>query len=78
VQINPDGRATRLEAVVQLQATLRRTVTDEVLWSQAGLLFREQFDVPDTGEFFDQETLALDDIATGAAEALVNSIFEGF
>ena len=38
----------------------------------------EQFDVPETGEFFDQETLALDDIAAGAADVLVTSILEGF
>ncbi len=78
VQFGSTGRATRVEAVVQIQATLREVSTDEILWSQAGLVFREQFDVPDTGEFFDQETLALDDIARGAASTLVNSIFEGF
>jgi len=78
VQFGSSGRATRVEAVVQIQATLREIATDEILWSQAGLLFREQFDVPDTGTFFDQETLALDDIARGVANTLVNSIFEGF
>ena len=78
VQFGSSGRATRVEAVVQIQATLRETATDSILWSQAGLIFREQFDVPDTGAFFDQETLALDDIARGVANTLVNSIFEGF
>jgi len=78
VQFSPSGRATRLEAVVQVQATLRETATDEVLWNQSGLLFREQFEVPETGDFFDQETLALVDLAEGVAQALVNSIFSGF
>lgn len=78
VQFSPSGRATRLEAVVQVQATLRETATDELLWNQSGLLFREQFEVPETGNFFDQETEALVDIAEGVAQALVNSIFEGF
>jgi TolB-like protein len=79
VQFSNQGRATRVETVVTLQATLRETATDQVLWSQAQLLFREQYDVPEQeGEFFDQETLALDDLARGAAGTLVTSILEGF
>ncbi len=78
VQFSSEVRATRQEAVVTIRATLREGSNDEILWSQNGLIFREQFDVPEEGEFFDQETLALDDIARGAAGALVTSIFEGF
>jgi len=78
VEFASNGRATRIETEVLLQATLRNRSNDEVLWSQTGLIFKEQFDVPPTGEFFDQETLALDDIARGAAEVLVSSIVEGF
>jgi TolB-like protein len=78
VQFTQEGRASRVEAVVMIEATLRDLSNDQVLWSQRGLLFREQYDVPPEGEFFDQETLALDDIARGAAGALVTSIVEGF
>lgn len=78
VQFTAEGRATRVEAVVSMEATFRDLTTDEVLWSQSGLLFREQYDVPGSGEFTEQETVALDEIAQGAAEALVASIFEGF
>jgi TolB-like protein len=78
VEFAANGRATRIEAQVLLQATLREVETDTVLWSQTGLIFKEQFDVPPTGEFFDQETIALDKIARGAAEVLVLSIVEGF
>lgn len=78
VQFNSSGRATRIEAMIEIQATLRDLTNDAVIWSQGGLLFRDQFDVPESGEFFDQETLALDDIAAGAAGAVVTSILEGF
>jgi len=87
VQFNAQGRATRVETVVTVQATLRDRANDQVLWSQSDLLFRSQYDVQDTStipvaggtsQFFDQETLALDDIARGAAGLLVNSILEGF
>jgi outer membrane lipopolysaccharide assembly protein LptE/RlpB len=78
VQFTSEGRTTRVEAVVSIAATLRDLTNDEVLWRQTDLLFREQYDVPESGEFFDQGTLALDLIAVDAAEALVASIFEGF
>lgn len=79
VQFNAQGRATRVETVVSVQATLRDLSNDTVLWSQTGLLFREQYDVPETEtNYFDRETLALDEIARGAAGALVTSVLEGF
>ena len=79
VQFNLQGRATRVETVVTLQATLRDSSNEQILWNQSGLLFREQYDVPESeSDFFDRETLALDEIAKGAAGALVTSILEGF
>jgi len=78
VVFTEEGRASRVESTVSIQATMRNTKTDEILWSQSGLIFREQFNVPATGEFFDQEILALDEIAVGAAGALVSAILEGF
>jgi len=79
VEFGPESRATRVEALVVIQATLRELATDEVLWSQQGLVFREQFDVDVlTEDFFDKESIALDRIARGAAGALVTSMLEGF
>ncbi len=78
VQFSPAGLATRVEAIVTIQATLRDLKSDEVLWSQRDLVFHEQFEVEEGEEFFDQETVALDSIARGAAGALVTSILEGF
>lgn len=88
VQFNEAGRATRLETAVRIQATLRDLGTGEVLWSQDGLVFREQYDVSEqeilgtagvgSEPFFDRETLALEQIARGAAGALVTSLLEGF
>jgi TolB-like protein len=78
VQFSPGGLATRVEAIVTIQATLRDLTSEEILWNQDGLIFRQQFDVDEGEEFFDQETLALEVIAQGAATALVTSILEGF
>ena len=78
VQFTAGGRATRVESIVRIEATLREVAEDQVLWSQSGLIFKEQYDIPESGEFFDQETVALDEIASGAAGALVTSLVEGF
>lgn len=78
VEFNDAGRAVRLETTVTMQATVRKGATDEVLWSQSSLIFREQYNVSDDRTFFDEETLALDVIARGAASTLVTSLVEGF
>ena len=81
VQFTTAGRATRVEAVVRIQATLRDAhIEDEVLWSQSGLVFREQFDVPDSGgEFFDRgDRRAGRDRPVAPRTLLINSILEGF
>jgi TolB-like protein len=79
VQFNAEGRATRLETAVVLRASLRDLASGEILWSQANLLFRDQYDVQQQeANYFDLETTALDALARGAAQTLVNSITEGF
>jgi TolB-like protein len=78
VEFGVDSLATRVEAKVTLQATLRELATDDLLWSQDGVVFREQFDVETTEDFFDRESAALDRIARGAAGALVTAMLEGF
>jgi TolB-like protein len=79
VQFNSQGRATRLETAVVLRASLRDVASGQLLWSQSSLVFRDQYDVQQTDvNYFDLETLALEALARGAAQALVNSITEGF
>lgn len=79
VQFNDQGRATRLETTVVLRASLRDLSSGAILWSQANLIFRDQYDVQQTDvNYFDLETLALEDLAKGAADTLVSSITEGF
>jgi TolB-like protein len=79
VQFNDQGRATRLETAVVLRASLREVTNGNILWNQANLVFRDQYDVQQTDvNYFDLETLALDELARGAAQTLVNSITEGF
>jgi TolB-like protein len=78
VQFTDELIANRVEASVRIQATVRDLATDEILWSQGGLIFKEQYEVPQGEDFLAEENLALDQIARGVATALVTSIVEGF
>lgn len=81
VEFTTEGREARTEATLTIQATLRKTKTDEILWSQSGLIFMEQFDVTeDVGSegFIFLESLTLDELARGVAAVLATSMLEGF
>jgi outer membrane lipopolysaccharide assembly protein LptE/RlpB len=78
VEFTSAGRQSRVEATVTLEATLRDRAADAVLWSQAGLVYKQPFDVPDSGVYVDQESAALDLLARQAAESLITSMLEGF
>lgn len=78
VQFTDELLANRVEAIVRVQATVRDLASDEILWSQGGLIFKEQYEVPQGEDFLAEENLALDQIARGVAVALVTSILEGF
>lgn len=81
VEFTTEGREARTEATLTIQATLRETASDEILWSQSGLIFKEQFDVTEESRnegFIYLESLALDALARGVAGVLATSMFEGF
>lgn len=81
VEFTTEGREARTEATLTIQATLRETASDEILWSQSGLIFKEQFDVTEESRdegFIYLESLALDALASGVAGVLATSMFEGF
>ena len=81
VEFTAEGRESRTEATLTIQATLRETQSDEILWSQSGLIFKEQFDVTKEAQgegFIYLESLALDQLARGVANVLATSMFEGF
>jgi outer membrane lipopolysaccharide assembly protein LptE/RlpB len=77
VEVNEAGRSTREEAMITLRATLRDNANDEILWSQSSLVFRTQYEVPAEGVFIDLQSVAMDELALGAAGTLVTSIVEG-
>jgi outer membrane lipopolysaccharide assembly protein LptE/RlpB len=79
VLINQQGRAQRYEILITARVVLKETKTDKVLWEDDHFLFKRQYDVAETSvTFVDQETIAIDQVATDFAQSVVTSILEGF
>lgn len=79
VIISEQGRATRYESRITAHVILSQVPTDRVLWEDNHFLFKGQYNVTATEQgFVDQETVAIDDVATDFARSVVTSILEGF
>ncbi len=79
VAINPLGRATRYEILINAKAALVQTSDDQMLWQEDHFVFRGQYNVEADDEgLVNQETVAIDEVAEDFAESVVTSILEGF
>lgn len=77
-------QASRYVLTLTAQIEFKDLKTDKVLWSNAALQFREEFEpttgavVADAADFFGQDTNALDRIATEFARSVVSALLEAF
>lgn len=79
VAINPQGRATRYEILINARVRLVKTSDDSVLWQDDHFIFRRQYEVTEfSGGIVSQEQVAVDLVADDFAQAVVASILEGF
>jgi hypothetical protein len=84
VAFNPQQQASRYVLTLTAQIELKDLKTDKVLWSNAAMQFREEFEpttggvVADAADFFGQDTNALDRIATEFARSVVSALLEAF
>jgi outer membrane lipopolysaccharide assembly protein LptE/RlpB len=79
VALNPQGRASRYEILINARATLVQTSDDKILWQDDHFVFRRQYDVSSVSSgIVSQEQVAVDLVADDFAQAVVASILEGF
>jgi outer membrane lipopolysaccharide assembly protein LptE/RlpB len=79
VGIGTDGRATRYEIVIQVQAELRDVRDESVLWKDEHFLFRRQYDVdPNEATSIDRSIVAIELVSRDLARSMVAAILEGF
>lgn len=79
VSVGSEGRATRYEVVITASVELSRLPAREVLFRSSHFVFKKQYNVEDASlTFFNQEIVAIDEIAKDFAKSVVSSILEGF
>jgi outer membrane lipopolysaccharide assembly protein LptE/RlpB len=79
VSVGPDGRANRYEVVITASVELDAVPGGEVLFRSSHFMFKKQYDVQgNVVNFFDQEIVAIEQIARDFAQSVVTSILEGF
>jgi outer membrane lipopolysaccharide assembly protein LptE/RlpB len=73
------GRATEYEIAITVQVLFKRVGAEEVLWQNDRYQFRESYPVEvSSADYFDRETLALEEVAGRFAETMVSDLLEGF
>ncbi len=82
---NESQQATRYVITVVAKIEFRDVKADKVLWQNAGLVFREDYDVAtrgatvtDPATFFGQEANALERVGSDFARTVVSAILEAF
>jgi Lipopolysaccharide-assembly len=81
---NTQQLATRYSIIMTARIELKDMKTNKVLWENAGVTFREEYDatggtsVLDPAAFFQQDTTALERMSTAFARTIVSSILEAF
>ena len=81
---NTQQLATRYSIIMTARIELKDMRTNKVLWENAGVTFREEYDatggtsVLDPAAFFQQDTTAMERMSTAFARTIVSSILEAF
>jgi hypothetical protein len=79
VGVGTDGRASRYEIEIQVQAELQDLVSDVTLWKDDHFVFRNQYEVDSNeSESFDESIVAIEQISRDFARTVVATIMEGF
>lgn len=81
---NTQQLATRYSIIMTARIELRDTKANKVLWENASVTFREEYDATggksavDPAAFFEQDTTALERMSTAFARTIVSAILEAF
>jgi len=81
---NTQQLATRYSIIMTARIELKDMRSNKVLWENAGVTFREEYDATggktalDPAAFFQQDTTALERMSTAFARTIVSSILEAF
>jgi hypothetical protein len=73
------GRATTVQVIVYMSATLVERGTGKVLWARPNFEWKQQYEIAtDARAFFDESDVAMDRLSRDVARMLVSAILENF
>jgi hypothetical protein len=73
------SRAAGVQAIVQLQVTLRDRATKKVLFSRPHMDFRQNYEISvDAASYFDESSEAMQRLSRDLARTVVSAILENF
>ncbi len=73
------GRASGVQAVLQLQVTLRERATGKVLFTRPSMEVHERYEISvDPKAYFDESSVAVDRLARDVARSVVSAVLENF
>jgi outer membrane lipopolysaccharide assembly protein LptE/RlpB len=73
------SRAAGVQAIVQLQVTLRDRANNKVLFSRPHMDFRQNYEISvDAKTYFDESSIAMERLSRDLARSVVSAILENF
>jgi hypothetical protein len=73
------SRAAGVQAIIQLQVTLRDRATKKVLFSRPHMDFRQNYEISvDAKTYFDESSMAMDRLSRDLARSVVSAVLENF
>lgn len=73
------GRASGVQAVLQLQVTLRERATGKVLFTRPSMEVHERYEISvDPKAYFDESSVAVERLARDVARSVVSAVLENF
>ncbi len=73
------GRASGVQAVLQLQVMLRERATGKVLFTRPSMELHERYEISvDPKAYFDESSVAVDRLSRDAARSVVSAVLENF
>jgi hypothetical protein len=72
-------RAAGVQAIVQLQLTLRDRATKAVVFSRPHMEFRQNYEISvDAKTYFDESSVAMERLTRDLARSVVSAVLENF
>lgn len=73
------GRASGVQAVLQMQVTLRERTTGKVLFTRPSMEVHERYEISvDPKAYFDESSTAVDRLSRDVARSVVSAVLENF